>query len=139
MSEKMDISIIAHLILLAIVSALVFWILSSTFDTFAFLIRIVVTGAIIAINPKLLSRVESECAIQYYMVILIATVLFSVDCCNKDTDLILLLVLVAGVTMVSLYVGEKSMLYLSVFLNTYAITRIGSIIWKQSSCANNIW
>ena len=128
----MDISLLAHLILLLVVITLICWVLSSTFDTLSFLLSCAVTGAIILANPKLLQRVESQCAIQYYAAILIATMLFSVDTCSSDKDLVLLLVVTAGITMISLYAGEKMMLYLSLFLNTYTMTRIGSTLLHKS-------
>lgn len=135
----MDISVIAHLILLLIVMILVAWIVSSTFDTTSFFFAVVITGSIIAANPKLLQRIDAQSAIQYYVVLLIATMFFSIETCNSDKDLTLLLVLVAGVTMVSLYVGERALLYISIFLNTYTLIRIATILWSNGTHTCGVW
>lgn len=131
--------LLAHIIILFVMIALITCILYYTFDAFSFFLASVLTCAIIIINPKLFERIESQTAIQYYAMILIATVLFSIECCSSDTNLVLLLILTAGVTLVSLYVGEKSVLYISIFLNTYLISRVGKALWDKDRYPSCQW
>lgn len=135
----MEFDFIAHIILLFVIIALVTYILCHTFDAFSIFMAFILTSAIIIVNPNLLERVMSQCAIQYYALILIATVLFSIESCKADANLMLLLVVTAGVTLVSLYVAQKSVLYLSVFLNTYLISRVGKALWSRDRNPSACW
>jgi hypothetical protein len=126
---KMENHLIAHVILLIVLLVLVVYILYRAFDAFSLFMAFVLTSSVITINPNLIERINSQNAIQYYAVILIVSVLFSIECCKSDANLVLLLIITAGVTLISLYVGQKPVLYLSVFLNTYLISRVGKAVW----------
>lgn len=129
MSVKMDTSIIAHFLILAIVLILVALIIYPTFDLFSFSLALGLSILIILAHPKLPDRLETQSAIQYYVVIIILTVFFSVQICKDNRDLILVLVLTAGVTLLSLYLGKKELMYLAVFLNSYLLIRVGKLLW----------
>jgi hypothetical protein len=102
----------------------VIYVIINAFNLIATVFSLIITIAIIYAQPALLKRVETQSSIQYYCVALTATLIFSVELCKGEGSLIINLLAAAGVMMISLYVGCQEILYLSVFLNIYVLSRV---------------
>jgi len=137
LEQSLALNILIGLIILAIV-----YIILNSFCIWEALLAIIITTIISYAQPKLFERLESQPSIQYYCIIAISTVLFSVELCKQDTKLILGLLFSACILIISLYVGNRIVVCLSLFFNLYIlITTITSLIkpntdanWNGISC-----
>lgn len=131
-SQTAALSLLIGVILLAIV-----YILIGSFDIIPIFFALVITVAIVIAQPDILKRMETQSGIQYYCLALIATLLFSIEFCKSDKQLVVEIVVAAGVMMISLYVGSRIILYLSVFLNVHVLARIVTTLINKDSVSGD--
>ena len=101
------------------------------------LLALLITIAIYYAQPGLVERLQSQPSIQYYCVAIIATLLFSVELFKQDNSLIIGVLIAAGVMTISLYTGNPTITYLSLFLNLFIIARIISSLVQNKNCQSN--
>lgn len=85
-------------------------------------------------HSELVKRMEIQAGGQYYCLILVTTMLFSIELCRSSTDLILEMLVAGGVTMISIYTGKASMLYISIFLNVYIVAKMANMLIDSRRC-----
>jgi hypothetical protein len=105
----------------------------NSFDAIVLMFSSLVTCLIIFATPDLKERMESQASTQYYCIAVIVTLVISLGHCKYDTKLIAALLVAAGVMMVSLYTGIKLILYLSVFMNVYVLTKIIAALYNSTN------
>ena len=114
------------------------YVLWNSFDSLSGILSLLIILVIIYAQPNLATRIENETSIQYYCIIVIVTLLFAVELCKTDKSLILTTLLAAGIMAISLYVSNKVVIYLSVFLNIYVLIRMARIL-IESDRITHLW
>jgi len=114
------------------------YVLWNSFDIISGVLSLLILLVIIYAQPNLAMRIENETSIQYYCIIVIITLLFAVEMCKTDKLLILSTLFAAGIMAISLYVSNKYIIYLSVFLNIYVLIRMSRIL-IESDRTTYLW
>jgi hypothetical protein len=123
----MDSSFLCSLLVIGVIMLLIFSILYYTFDVISLFASFFLTWGIFMINPSIVEGNDAH----YYTMIILVTLLFSMDAYRTNTKLVLLLIIAIGVTLISIYTKQKLITYFSIFLKIYLLAIVGKSIWSK--------
>lgn len=115
-------------ILVAIIFVFIIYVMVNELDILSIFFALGTTVLIILANPIAIVKLDTCQCIQYYTIVILATVVFAFEFYKKNKNLLLTLVLAVGTSLIALYVGKPIFIYLSIFFNLYLVARMINIL-----------
>ena len=116
-------SVVSYIVVAVMISILVY-VITTTFSIVAVITALFFTIGVVMINPKISDNIKKNPCIVYYGLFLMVTLLFSIEHCKKNRDLVALVVVAVLIGVITLYAITPIMIYLTIFTSVYVVARI---------------
>ena len=126
--------LVASIILGMLMSGIIIYVVYLSFNWIALAGSFVLIGLVLAINPSIIDHLIKESAIQYYCIFFAITLLFSIEHCKNDKNMIMLILVGVLVSMLSFYIKRRWMTIISMTYNFYVVLKILLIFIQNANC-----
>lgn len=124
--------------LAVIILSLIISVVYLTFDWIAFCGSVVLIALVLGLNPTIPKTLIKETQVLYYCVFFGITLLFSIERCKNDINMVCLVIVGILTTLLTFYVQSRMLVGLSMWLHIYVVLSILVMYWKKSRCNQSL-
>ena len=123
---------IASTIIAFITFALVFLVIYLSFNWIAFIGATGLFVLIMVANPRIVKNIIENSSIQYYCILFVMTLLFSISICSNNNTFIILVIVEILATLLSFYTGTPLMIMITIWMHLYVVLLFLVTYWDHS-------
>jgi hypothetical protein len=129
----------ASTLIVIIILSLVFMAVYLTFNWIAFIGAIGIMSLVYISNPSFAENILANTSVQYYCILFGITLLFALDACKRDANIVILVIVGIISTLLSFYAQTTTMIKISLWIDTYIVLTILMTFWNDCGPSTDIF